>query len=901
MATSKDEFGWPSVDLHRADVSETYVNGPTGLHHWLKVHARPAGSGNLSLNLALTGSAVAKNLSETAVSVSIGATRLNYSGLQVWDANGKYLPARMVGNGGSISIVVNDAQAKYPVTIDPVWDTGAKILASDKSAFARFGTTVALAGRRAIIGAPYASSRAGVYGGAAYIFALDNQDAWVEEAKVTAADSAAGDNFGASISLSDDEALIGAPNASAGANFNGAAYVYARSGEKWSQAQKLVASDAADYASFGSAVAIDTDRAVVGAPNSTQAKKTYSGAAYTFQKSGSTWSPQAVLVPASSAAFDYFGASVSLDSAAVIIAAPGTKQGSMDDAGAAYVFSASSGAWVQLANLRATPAQAGEQFGAAVGISGNHAVVGGPFSDYKGVKAVDAVYFFSQKIGRGTWQERNSIRAPDGMALDNFGAAVTIQGNNAIIGAPFAATAVANKGGAAYVYTFDNPSWKFLTKLNGSDSSDFDRFGASVAIHGTRAVIGAPDTNPNGLTLAGAAYGFTVRPNPSAIVTYPTLTTYLGVPGLYGGRTGSATISITNIAPAGGALVNLVSSDSHLVCPSTVVIPAGKSSATVNLNSTRVTANISATITATTAGYDTGVGPVTILTNKVGSIRFDEPEIYNGGPSMGLIVLPVPALSDIVVTLVNGNPSALTVPATVTVPAGQDRVRFQIEGKPVSVDTVVKVEALPSNSEKSTTITVRPIPDLVDLTIADATICHGRTTVGTVKLAGPAIAGGQKIFLSSTQTTVRVPDSVTVPEGKTSATFTISSVADSAVTAYIRAYRGNLTFTKTLTIVRPLLKEITLDKKTVKGGAENATLTATLEQPAPLGGVTITLESTNPSQASVPTAVFIAAGARSGSTTVTTGRWSNSTPKTVKLTGRYIADNGKTVLLEVTN
>ena len=156
LTTGTDEFGWPSVNIQRTDVSETYVNGPTGLHHWLKVHARPDGAGNLSLNLALTGSAVARNVSDTAVSVSVGATRLNYSGLQVWDANGKYLPARLVGNGAAISIVVNDTQAKYPVTIDPVWDTGARILASDQSAFARFGTSVALSGRRAIIGAPFA-------------------------------------------------------------------------------------------------------------------------------------------------------------------------------------------------------------------------------------------------------------------------------------------------------------------------------------------------------------------------------------------------------------------------------------------------------------------------------------------------------------------------------------------------------------------------------------------------------------------------------------------------------------------------------------------------------------------------------------------------------------------------
>ena len=901
ISTAKDAYGWPCVNMQRPDVSETYVNGPTGLHHWLTLNSRPAGSGNLSLNLSLSGGAVARNISETAVTVSVGATRLNYGGLLVWDAEGKYLPARMLGSGSAISIVVNDSQAKYPLTVDPVWDTGAKVLASDKSAFAHFGTSVALAGRRAIIGAPYASSGAGKFGGAAYIFALDNQDTWVEEAKITAADAAGGDGFGTSVALSDNEALIGAPSASAGANFNGAAYIFTRSGENWTQSQKLVASDGADYDSFGTCVAIDSDRAVIGAPNCSQGKNSYAGAAYAFLKSGSAWSQQAKLTPAGGAAFDYFGSSVALDGTSAIVGAPGTKHGSLDDAGAAYIFSVGTGSWIQASSLGASPPQAGEQFGTAVAISANQVVVGGPFADLKGQKATGAVYFFIQKIGRGTWQARQTVRAPDAAALDNFGASVAIQGENAIVGAPFAGSATANKGGAAYVFSFNTAFWKFLTKLTASDAADFDRFGAAVAMHGSHTAIGAPDANPNGLTLAGAAYGFTVRPNPAVVVTYPGLVSYNGVPGLYGGRKGTATISLTNVAPAGGTVVNLVSSDSHLICPSFVLIPAGKSSATVDLDSTRVTANIPAKITASTSGFDTGIGAVDILVVKVGSIRFDVDEIYNGGPSTGLIVLPVATLSDFVVTLVNSNPAALDVPATVTVPAGKDRIQFPVAGKKVGVDTVVKVEALPSNSEKSTTITVRPIPDLISLTLADSTICHGRTTVGTVKLAGPAIAGGQQIFLSSTQTSVRVPDSVTVPAGKTSATFTIGSVEDSAVTAYIRAYRGNLTFTQTLNIVRPLLKEITVDKKSVKGGSENATLTATLEQPAPLGGVTITLESTNPNQASVPTAVFIAAGARSGSTTITTGRWSNSTPKTVKFTGRYITDSGKIAFLDVTN
>jgi len=123
-----DKDAWPEVRFVRDGISESYVNELGGLHHWLTVSARPSRiSGNLWVNLGVNGAQRIKSLSDTAAEVTLGNTKLKYAGLKVWDASGKNLPARMVATATGISLVVSDVTAKYPVTIDPTWDSETKL------------------------------------------------------------------------------------------------------------------------------------------------------------------------------------------------------------------------------------------------------------------------------------------------------------------------------------------------------------------------------------------------------------------------------------------------------------------------------------------------------------------------------------------------------------------------------------------------------------------------------------------------------------------------------------------------------------------------------------------------------------------------------------------------------
>ena len=129
-----------------------------------------------------------------------------------------------------------------------------------------------------------------------------------EVSKLVASDGADNDNFGYSVALSGDYALVGAPNDDDSGSSSGSAYVFLRSGTSWSQQAKLAASDGAASDFFGWSVALSGEYALVGA----YGDGSESGSAYVFVRSDTTWSQQAKLVLGDGEAGDSFGQSVAL-------------------------------------------------------------------------------------------------------------------------------------------------------------------------------------------------------------------------------------------------------------------------------------------------------------------------------------------------------------------------------------------------------------------------------------------------------------------------------------------------------------------------------------------------------------------------------------------------------------
>jgi len=378
----------------------------------------------------------------------------------------------------------------------------AELFAPDYVASAGFGWSVALDSDTAVIGAPLDDPSGLTDAGSAYVFVLSG-GVWTYQAKLTAPDAQAGDEFGYSVVLRGDRAVIGAPLADrSGAVDAGAAHVFVRSGTQWTPEAKLVDPNGAAGDQFGSAAAIEADTIVIGSPFDDRPGKTDAGSAHVFVRSGTGWSWQAVLTGADSVGGDHFGNSAAIAGDTAFVGA------SYDDTrtGAVYVFTRSNGSWTQGAKLRGNDSTAWGYFGTSVAVKQGALIVGSD-GQYVGYVRTGEAYVFRQH-GSVWQQEGGGLRASDGQNLDNFGWSVAIDGNVAIVGAFWDTHAGGTNAGAAYVFVRRDDGWVERNKLTASDGQAYAHFGSSVALDGNTALVGAYGYDLPGAADTGAAYLF---------------------------------------------------------------------------------------------------------------------------------------------------------------------------------------------------------------------------------------------------------------------------------------------------------------------------------------------------------------------------------------------------------
>jgi hypothetical protein len=387
------------------------------------------------------------------------------------------------------------------------WTQQAKLLASDRATDDNFGWSVAISGDTIVVGAYFESTSPNTSNGAAYVFTR-NAGAWSQQAKLLASDAASNDHFGYSVAISVDTIVVGAYLESTSPNTtNGAAYVFTRNAGAWSQQVKLLASDAASSDRFGYSVSISGDAIVVGAYREDTPPNTDNGAAYVFTRSADVWSEQTKLLASDAAAFDSFGSSVAISGNNMVVGAQ-FGDGTNLNQGAAYIFRVLSNNWTQESRKVATDGAANDLFGYSVAVSGDTAVVGAYQEDTESNTNNGAAYVFTRSAG--AWTQQAKLLAADAASNDLFGFNVAISGDTIVIGAHQEDTnGPSTDDGAAYVFTRSGVTWTQQAKLVASDPGVLDYFGYSVALSGDTIVVGAyqEDTTPN--TGNGAAYVFT--------------------------------------------------------------------------------------------------------------------------------------------------------------------------------------------------------------------------------------------------------------------------------------------------------------------------------------------------------------------------------------------------------
>eukprot|EP01043_Picozoa_sp_COSAG02_P023081 COSAG02_NODE_1222_length_13800_cov_66.755565_1_plen_399_part_10 len=346
--------------------------------------------------------------------------------------------------------------------------------------------------------------------------------AWGEAQQLLASDGAGGDQFGISVAISGEVAVVGADwDNNAGGTNAGAAYIFVRDAAgsgAWTESQKLLASDGAGNHFFGWSVAISGEVAVVGAPWDDNAGGTDAGAAYIFVRDAAgsgAWTESQKLLASDGARNDRFSISVAISGEVAVVGADWDDNAGGTNAGAAYIFvrdAAGSGAWTESQKLLASDGAGGDYFGISVAISGEVVVVGAYWDNNAGGTNAGAAYIFVRDAaGSGAWTESQKLLASDGAGDDQFGISVAISGEVAVVGAYRDDNAGGTDAGAAYIFVRDavgSGAWTESQKLLASDGAGSDRLGRSVAISGEVAVVGADWDNNAGGDDAGAAYIF---------------------------------------------------------------------------------------------------------------------------------------------------------------------------------------------------------------------------------------------------------------------------------------------------------------------------------------------------------------------------------------------------------
>ena len=341
-------------------------------------------------------------------------------------------------------------------------------------------------------------------------------------AEVVASDKSSGAKFGWSVATTRDLAVIGAPNDPLNTN-SGSAYLFARSldgSNTWKQVQKLLPPDGRRFDAFGTAVAISGNTIVIGAPLNgvSPILPTNAGAAYVYTNQTGTnlWGLQKKLVSTNAFLNDQFGSAVSISGDNIVVGVPLSDSTLGGDSGSAYIFGRNQGGsnqWGIVKRLVSTNALSNEHFGSSVAINGDDIVVGVPFAGNGLTNEAGSAYIFERnQLGTNQWGVMARLVQTNPIAATHFGSSVAISGDDVVVGVPQADYGFTNDAGSAYIFERNQlgaNKWGIMTRLLLTNSMAFEQFGSSVAIDGNYVVIGVPGSGTN----SGATYLFARNQN----------------------------------------------------------------------------------------------------------------------------------------------------------------------------------------------------------------------------------------------------------------------------------------------------------------------------------------------------------------------------------------------------
>ncbi|KAG5183905.1 hypothetical protein JKP88DRAFT_181536, partial [Tribonema minus] len=463
------------------------------------------------------------------------------------------------GPAKSVSSLSSAGGAYIYERVSGTWTLTATINNPDPAASDSFGNAVAVNGIYAVIGCNSKDPAGKSAAGSTYLYKRNSTTGvWENKIEWTASDGAASDQFGASVGVSGTHVLSGAyRKAVNGVSPAGGAYVYElpstttisplatilapstvsttdnatvtiatlgtdadytyvvsysttisslSAASIYYEAAALTAFDPVASDHFGQSVAVSGSYAIVGAYWRYPLSIATAGVAYVLELNGSTmeWEHKAVLYPTDAYTNDLFGVAVFISGTYAVVGASASDPGGKTDAGAAYAFERNSGtgAWEQKTKLVASDAMPSDSFGYSVGVSGTYAIAGAHVRTRLGASSSGGAYVFERNSGSGVWEQKSVLFPSDLPTASKFGWSVSVSGTYAIVGAY-----LKTGGGGAYIFERNSSTgaWEQKAILTCPDST-IAQFGYSVSIDGTYAVVSAQNKSVNSLATAGGVY-----------------------------------------------------------------------------------------------------------------------------------------------------------------------------------------------------------------------------------------------------------------------------------------------------------------------------------------------------------------------------------------------------------
>ncbi len=371
--------------------------------------------------------------------------------------------------------------------------------ASDPGAGHWFGYSVATAQGLNLAGAPL-ENRAGSQTGTVYL--MDTSSVIRMESKITPVSRQQGQRFGWDVDLMGDVLVVGAPGSG---SMVGQAYVFERSGGLWVQTTILNGMPGHGGDGFGSTVAIEGDRILVGAPND-NGNGPQAGAVYAFSRGVSLWVLDEVIRAPHTGPGDQFGFALDMDGDGVVIGAFSANTHVFNE-GAAYVYRWDGANYAHEAELWAENPRPNAMFARCVAILGDRIAVGATEDHISDMRS-GSVSLFAKQGGR--WNHEDRVQAPGREVGNAFGYAVALKPEGLVVGAPLA-TQGGVRGGSAFVFHPIGPNWELTEEFDPKVPAQSGAFtGVSVSLAESGVLVGAMRRDTP-LYDAGSVYSFTAQ------------------------------------------------------------------------------------------------------------------------------------------------------------------------------------------------------------------------------------------------------------------------------------------------------------------------------------------------------------------------------------------------------